>query len=91
MELNVLETSKNKLVLQIKGVGHTFCNNLKSELWNDSSVNVAGYVIEHPLIGIPKLVVETDGKREPKKAVLDAVSRIKSNNKEFLSSYKKIK
>ena len=75
MELKILEEKKNKLVVELDGETHSFCNALKKELWNDKSVKSAGYNIEHPLVGIPKIVVETDGK-DPKKALIDAAGRL---------------
>ena len=61
MEIKIVEESKNKLVFDIKGEGHGFCNALKTELWKDKHVKVAAYRIDHPLIGIPRFIVETDG------------------------------
>jgi DNA-directed RNA polymerase subunit L len=82
MELNVIEEKKNKLVLEVKGEDHTLCNALRKELWNDKSVKAAGYNISHPLIGIPKMVVETSGE-EPKKALLEAAKRLKRDNEKL--------
>jgi DNA-directed RNA polymerase subunit L len=90
MELNVIETTKKKLIFELKGADHTCCNVLKDELWNDKSVIVATYNIKHPLIGIPKFILETDGK-DPKKTLLDAVARLSKKNKEFLTKFKNIK
>ena len=89
MEINVLEHTKTKLRIQIKGEDHTFLNLLKKELYNDSSVKYAGYKIEHVHVGIPELILETEGK-EPKKVLLAAASRLKKTNKELLSKFKKI-
>ena len=91
MEIKVLEEKKNKLIIELKGETHAFCNALKKELWNDKSVKAAGYNIEHPLVGIPKIVIETDGK-DPKKALIDAAGRLKKSfdllKSEFLKSVK---
>jgi len=90
MELHVVEKSKKKFVFELVGADHTFCNALKRELWNDKSVKVSAYNIEHPLIGIPKFIVETDDK-EPEKVVTDAVKRLQKKNEQFLELFKKIK
>ena len=76
MELNVLNDSGNKIVMEIKGEGHTLCNVLKKELWNDKHVKVATYAIDHPLIGIPRMTVETDGTITARKALSAAVERL---------------
>ncbi len=88
MELNVLENKKNRIVVEIHGVDHTFCNALKQELWNDKNVTVSTYNISHPLVGVPKFIVES--KSEAKTSLLDAVKRIQKKNKDFTASISKI-
>ena len=39
MELKIVEDEKNKLVFEINGVSHGFCNILKEKLLEDSHVN----------------------------------------------------
>ena len=60
-------------------------------MWNDNHVKAAGYNIEHPLVGVPHIIVETDGK-DPKKAMIDAAGRLKKSfdslKSEFLKSVK---
>lgn len=90
MELKVVEKSKKKLVFDLIGADHTFSNALKKELWNDKSIKVSAYNIEHPLIGIPRFIVETDDK-DPEKALLDAVKRLQKKNEQFLEGAKKIR
>ena len=62
---------------------------LKRELYKDKALKYAGYKIEHIHVGIPELMMETEGK-DPKKVLLEAVSRLKKLNKELLSKFKKI-
>lgn len=90
MELKVVEKSKKKLVFDLVGADHTFSNALKKELWNDKSIKVSAYNVEHPLIGIPRFIVETDDK-DPEKALLDAVKRLQKKNEQFLEGAKKIR
>lgn len=87
MEINVLEKSKNKLVFELKGSDHTFCNLLKEELRQQSDIDVVTYVINHPLVGIPKFFLETK-KDDPKKSLEKAVKSLESKNKEFLKLLK---
>ncbi|MBT4351824.1 DNA-directed RNA polymerase subunit L [archaeon] len=89
MEINVIENKKKRFVFELKGEDHTLCNLLREELWNDKSITVSAYNIAHPLVGIPKIIVETDGKKDPKKALLDAVTRLKKKNSEFAALVKK--
>jgi DNA-directed RNA polymerase subunit L len=90
MEIKVLEDKKNKLVLAIEGDTHTVCNALVKELWNDKHVKVAGYRIDHPLISIPNLCVETDG-ADTRKTISAAVKRLAKAAAEFKKAAKAIK
>ena len=76
MEIIVLENVKNKLQFELKGESHSFCNVLKEELWNDDAVKISAYSIRHPLVGSPRFIVETNGKKTPAEAVQDAVKRL---------------
>tara|TARA_Y100000310_G_scaffold243456_2_gene247949 strand:+ start:5339 stop:5605 length:267 start_codon:yes stop_codon:yes gene_type:complete len=81
MEVIALENEKNRLKIQICGEGHTFCNVLKKELWNDKSVEIVGYNIKHSLTSDPVMTIEVKG--DAKKTVLDAVARLKKINKDI--------
>jgi len=83
MELNVLEDKKGRLVFEIDGMGHTFINLLKTELWNDSHVKAAAYNIKHSQISKPKFILETDGDESPKSALSSAVSRLEKQSEHF--------
>ncbi len=90
MEIKVVEKSKKKLVFDLVGADHTFSHALKKELWNDKSIKVSAYNVAHPLIGIPRFIVETDEK-EPEKALIDAVKRLQKKNEQFVEGAKKIR
>jgi DNA-directed RNA polymerase subunit L len=82
MELKVLEEGKQKLVFELAGETHTFCNILKAELQKVKGVSLASYKIDHPLVGVPTFQIETKG-IEPRKALKEALSSIKKKAKEF--------
>jgi len=77
MEIKIIEDEKNKFVFEVKDVSHGFCNMLKEQLLQDDHVKIATYKVEHPLVNIPRFLVETDG-ADPKKCVADAVKKLKS-------------
>ena len=83
MEIKVLDDKKNKLIIEVKGVDHTLCNALKTELYNDKHVKIATYSIRHPQISIPQIIVETDGEVSPKNALISAVDRMHKLNDKF--------
>ena len=91
MEINVLEEKKKKMVFELKGENHTLCNVLREELWNDKAVTVSAYNISHPLIGVPKFIVETDGEKEPRKALKETITRLKKKNAEIREQLKSLK
>ena len=89
MEIIILENKAQKLVFELKGADHTFCNALKKELTETDGVEVATYAIEHPQIGIPKMLIETK-KGTPKKALETALKAIKALNKDFVTKFTKV-
>lgn len=91
MELVIIENKAQKLVFEIKGADHTFCNSLKDELKKNNSVTVSTYTIGHPLVGIPKFFVETKKGETPVEAIKKALASIKKNNNAFLKEFKSIK
>ncbi len=91
MELNVLEDKKGRLIFEVNGMGHTFLNLLKTELWNDDHVKVATYTVKHAEASNPKFILETDGDESPKSALTGAVTRLKKQSehlKKELASFR---
>lgn len=91
MEIIVIEKTSKRFVFELKQGTHTVCNILKDELWNDKDIVAAAYNIDHPLIGIPKFIVETNGKTAPEKALANAIDRLKKSNNELGDKFSKIK
>ena len=75
MEIKILEEKKNRLVFTLEGDTHTVTSALRAELATDEHIKAAGYHIEHPLLGHPQFVVETDG-GSPRKIVAAALRRL---------------
>jgi DNA-directed RNA polymerase subunit L len=55
-----------------------------------SLVKISAYNVEHPLVGVPRFIVETEDK-DPEKVLLDAVKKLEKKNESFLEDIKKIK
>jgi len=89
MEIKVVEDKKNRIVFEVEGEDHTFCNMIKKELWNDNHVKISTYNIDHPMIGKPKMIVETDGDEEPRKALTEAAKRVGKDLEKFRSEFSK--
>ena len=90
MKIEVLENEKNRLLFELKGADHTFCNVLKKELLGVKGVELATYAIEHPQSGVPKILIETKDSLSPKQALEKAVVSLKKDNKEFLKLFQSI-
>lgn len=88
MDIDIIESKKNKFVFELKGASHTICNPLKNELWNDKHVKVATYSIRHPLVSEPKFIIETDGE-DPKKVLIAAAQRLEKLNNKFKEEFSK--
>jgi DNA-directed RNA polymerase subunit L len=59
------------------------CNLLRKVLLEDNDVTFAGYRIEHPLIGKPKVYVRTNGRKDPFDVVIEAAKKIKNMAEDF--------
>ena len=89
MELNILEESKTKMVFELHGETHTFCNLLKEEIRKVKGGELVAYKIDHPLVGIPTFQLETKGV-EPKKAIKEALKSVQKLASEFEKQAKKL-
>ena len=89
MEINVLEESGKRMVFELKGESHSFCNLLKELLHDVKGVELASYKVEHPLVGVPKFLIETKG-IEPREALKKAISEMKKVGKDFKKEVAKL-
>lgn len=83
MKVDIKEESKDKLLFNIDGEDHTLCNLLVKKLNENKDVIRATYSIDHPLVGIPEVMVEAkDAKAAVKKAIADLLKSAEELNKE---------
>lgn len=78
--MKIITDKKNELEIEITGETHTLCNALRKTLMEDKDVEAAAYVIEHPIIGEPKLYLRG---KNPKKSLKTAAETLQSRCKEF--------
>lgn len=78
--MKVIKDTKKELEIEITGESHSLCNTLRKTLMEDEDVEAAAYVIEHPIIGEPKLYVKA---KDPKKSLRQAAETVKSRCEEF--------
>lgn len=85
MKLNVLEKGNEKIVLEVHGETHTFLNLLRENTWKSGSKQTS-YMIEHPYLSEPKLMVRG---KDPKKILDKAAQMVIDQAKEFQKEFKR--
>ncbi len=78
MEIRIIREEENVLEFELPSEDHTFCNLLVNILNKNPHVRFAAYKIEHPLIGVPQIIVRTDGIKKPKEVLMEASKEIES-------------
>ena len=78
--MKIITDKRNELEIEITGETHTLCNALRKTLMEDEDVEAAAYVIEHPIIGEPKLYIKA---KNPRKSLKIAAETLKSRCDEF--------
>lgn len=87
METTIIEEKGNELKLEIRGESRTFGNLIQHELLNDENVEYAGYDVPHPLVRSMIIYVRTIGRRSPRKALRDALVRLRSKLERFAEGF----
>lgn len=75
MELSVVKETENQLVFELIGEDHTFCNLLRDTLWEDKSVDMAAYKLDHPLTRKPTFMLIVK-KGEPRSVLKRTAEKI---------------
>lgn len=88
MELNVVKQEDNTLILEVPGETVTVTNVLRGELWEDSNVNEAAQIKEHPYLAQPKIFIKTS-RGKPQTALDKAATRVMKQAEDFSESFKK--
>ena len=74
-KMKVIKDTKKELEIEITGETHSLCNTIRKTLMEDEDVEAAAYVVEHPIIGEPKLYVKA---KNPKKSLKLAAEAVKA-------------
>ncbi len=85
MKIDVVEKTKDKIVLEVHGEDHTFLNILRENAWK-TKAKQAGYIIEHPYLSEPKFIIRG---RNPKKMLIDAAQLTIDQTEEFEKEFKR--
>ncbi len=78
--MKILKDTKTELEIEVTGESHTLCNALRKTLMEDKDVEAAAYVIDHPIIGEPKLYLRA---KNPRKSLKKAAETLKTRCEDF--------
>ncbi len=85
MELKVLERKKDKLKVEVMGESHTLLNLLRENAWKDKA-DQASYMIEHPYLSQPKIIIRA---KNPKGVLVNSAQMIIDDSKTFSREFKR--
>ncbi len=85
MELKVLEKKKDKMKVEVIGESHTLMNLLRENAWKEKA-DQATYMIEHPELSQPKIIIKA---KNPKKVMVDSAQMVIDDAKGFSREFKR--
>jgi DNA-directed RNA polymerase subunit L len=85
MELRIMEKRKDKLKVEVVGESHTLLNLMRENAWKEKAEQ-ASYMIEHPYLSQPKIIVRA---KNPKSVLVNAAQMIVDDAKEFSREFKR--
>ncbi|MCK5022944.1 MAG: hypothetical protein KAS04_02110 [Candidatus Aenigmarchaeota archaeon] len=86
MKLVLLEKNAEKMTIEVRNENHTFLNLLRENSWKAGSKQTS-YIIEHPNLSQPKLIVRA---KDPKKNIEKSVQMIIEQAKQFDKEFKRV-
>jgi DNA-directed RNA polymerase subunit L len=93
MELRILSQSKNELEVEVLGENETLLNPIKQALLQDKDVDFAEYIIEHPMLSVPKIFLRTKGSVKPetvlKRTIKSVIGEFDAFEDAFVKALKK--
>jgi DNA-directed RNA polymerase subunit L len=79
MELKVTERGKGVLKVEVAGESHTLLNLLREKSW-EAGAQQASYIIDHPYLSNPRIIVRS---ADPKKTLSSAAQLVLNDAREF--------
>ncbi len=86
MEIRTVEKGKNLLKVEVKGESHTLLNLMREKLWK-AGAQQASYMIKHPYLSNPVIVVRS---ADPKKTLSGAAQLVLNDAKEFGKEFSRL-
>lgn len=85
MNLKNIEKSKEKLKVEVQGEDHTLLNLLRENSWK-AGADQASYIIEHPYLSEPRIVVKS---KNPQKTLVQSAQLVMNEAVAFQKEFKK--
>ena len=85
MELEILEKKRDKFKIVVRGESHSLLNILRENAWIVGAKN-ASYIIEHPYLSEPKIIVSSNN---PKRTLSNAAQLVVDQTSEFGKEFKR--
>ncbi|KSW11725.1 DNA-directed RNA polymerase subunit L [Pyrodictium occultum] len=86
-KVKLLKREGNSVELELVGEDHTMANLIAKYAIRKPGVVYSSYMIPHPLIGNPVIVLSTDGSRDPLDVVEEVLSDIIRDAREFRRAF----
>jgi DNA-directed RNA polymerase subunit L len=75
-KLRLLKRTEKSVELELVGEDHTIANLIAKYAIRKPHVVYSSYIISHPLVGNPVIVISTDGSRDPLEVVEETLRDI---------------
>ena len=85
MELAAIEKGKEKMRVEVRGETHTMLNLIRENSWK-AGAKQASYIIQHPYISQPEIIVRS---KNPSKTLKDAAQIVVDDAKAFSVAFKR--
>jgi DNA-directed RNA polymerase subunit L len=85
MELNAVEKGKEKLRAEVRGETHTMLNLIRENAWK-AGAKQASYIIQHPYISRPEIIIRS---KKPSKTMQDAAQMVIDDSRTFTTEFKR--
>ena len=85
MELTAIEKGKDKMRVEVRGESHTMLNLIRENAWK-AKARQASYIVQHPYISQPEIIIRS---KNPAKTLKDAAQIVIDDSKEFSTSFKR--
>ena len=86
-KLRILKRSEKSVEIELVGEDHTIANLVAKYAIKKPYVVYSSYIISHPLIGNPVIVLTTDGSRDPLDVVEETLREIITDAKKLEEAF----